>query len=179
MGGRIKATHHDPSPRTTSLTKKWREPPQSSRSSRVLRSRDEMTQSRLVSSRNLDRDRPLGFCLFQDTYDIFSATTTHNQGMLPVLDPRPSTRVLGQVLGSLKYPTTYSSNVEFSTLVPVTYLLKRAIRSYLPTWYLPEYLSRPLLTTRYLPAHPSLTRVWYGSLRHPKLGVICVQLSQK
>jgi hypothetical protein len=43
------------------------------------------------------------------------------QGLLPVLDPRPSTRVLGRVQGTLKYPDTYSSNVEFSTLVPVTY----------------------------------------------------------
>jgi hypothetical protein len=46
---RLRISHpSSSSPRTTSLTKKWQEPPQSSRSSRVLRSRDEMTQSRLV-----------------------------------------------------------------------------------------------------------------------------------
>jgi hypothetical protein len=40
-----------------------------------------------------------------------------HQGMLLVWDPRPSIWVLGRVLGSLKYPATYSSNVEFSPLV--------------------------------------------------------------
>jgi hypothetical protein len=54
------------------------------------------------------------------------------QGMLPVSDPRPSTRVLGRVLGILKYPTTYSSNVEFSTLVPVTYSSVSSDPIYLP-----------------------------------------------
>jgi hypothetical protein len=64
-----------------------------------------------------------------------ASSRNSQQGMLPVSDPRPSTRVLGRVLGSLKYPTTYSSNVEFSTLVPVTYSSAPSDPIYIPDTY--------------------------------------------
>jgi hypothetical protein len=48
-------------------------------------------------------------------------STTHDQGLRPGAYPRPSNRVLGRVLGTLKYLDTYSSNAELSTLVPGTY----------------------------------------------------------
>jgi hypothetical protein len=93
------------------------------------------------------------------TGDSLPPTASYGtQALRPGAYPRPSNRVLGRVLGTLKYPDTYSSNVELSTLVPGTYSSAPSDHTYLPTWYhLPEYLSRNLLTTRYLLDDPTVT----------------------
>jgi hypothetical protein len=92
--------------------------------------------------------------VFSGAFNEYMPWWLNNTGATQALRPyaylTSNTRVSGRVLGILKYPDTYSFNVELSTLVPaIRYLLKHAIWPYLPTWYLPEYLSRNLPTTWY------------------------------
>jgi hypothetical protein len=59
-----------------------------------------------------------------------------SQALRPGAYPRPNNRVLGRVLGTLKYPDTYSYSVELSTLVPGTY--SSAPSDHTPTYLVPS-----------------------------------------